>query len=107
MRQIHIHSLINADVEKTWEHYTSPLHIINWNFATDDWQCPKAENNLQVGGKYLARMEVKDGSFGFDFKAVYTEVKPLDSFTYKLADNREITVKFSPKDNAHTNRYLV
>ena len=31
---------------------------------------------MQVGGQYVARMEAKDGSYGFDFAAVYTEVNP-------------------------------
>jgi uncharacterized protein YndB with AHSA1/START domain len=46
----------------------------NWNFADPSWHCPKAENDLTIGGKYLARMEAKDGSFGFDFEAIYTNM---------------------------------
>lgn len=64
-------ALINTPIEKVLNNWTKPKHITKWNFAMDDWQCPKAENNLKVGGKYFARMEAKDGSFGFDFEAIY------------------------------------
>jgi hypothetical protein len=30
---------------------------------------------MRVGGKFLTRMEAKDGSMGFDFFDVYNEVK--------------------------------
>ncbi|MDO4229158.1 MAG: SRPBCC family protein [Capnocytophaga sp.] len=100
MTKIHINTLIHSELEKVWDCYTNPTHIVNWNFASPDWHCPKAENDMQVGGKYTARMEAKDGSFGFDFEAIYTEVKPLESFTYKILDGREVQVKFTPKENS-------
>lgn len=91
--KISIQVTISASKQKTWDCYTQPEHIIHWNFASDDWQCPKAANNLRVGGKYFARMEAKDGSFGFDFEAVYTSMALGKSFTYILADEREVNVK--------------
>ncbi|EMJ99403.1 hypothetical protein LEP1GSC192_3023 [Leptospira sp. B5-022] len=54
--QITIQSTIAADVKKVWDYYTNPLHIIKWNFATDDWQCPRAKNDMRPGGKYNERM---------------------------------------------------
>jgi uncharacterized protein YndB with AHSA1/START domain len=74
--QITIEVTVNQLPEVVWEHYTQSQHIVHWNFASDDWHCPKAENNPFVGGTYFSRMEAKDGSFGFDFKAVYDEVIP-------------------------------
>jgi uncharacterized protein YndB with AHSA1/START domain len=38
-------------------------------------------------------MEAKDGSFGFDFDAEYTEVDPGESFTYGFG-GRFATVRF-------------
>ena len=66
--QITISSVVKADKNKAWEYYTSPEHITQWNFADPSWCCPSASNDLRVGGKYIARMEAKDGSFGFDFE---------------------------------------
>lgn len=96
---ININAEIAAGVEKVWDYYTNPTHIIKWNFASDDWICPHAENDLKVGGKYKARMEAKDGSFGFDFEAEYEEVKPLRKLVYKIADGRNVTITFEEKDN--------
>ena len=61
-------------IEKAWEYFTKPGHIVKWNNASDDWHTPKAENDLRTGGNFNYRMEAKDGSFGFDFGGVYDEV---------------------------------
>ena len=90
---------IAADRKKVWDYYTNPKHITQWNFADDDWHCPKAENDLRVGGKYSARMEAKDGSWGFDFEAIYEEVIDQKTFTYALADGRKATADFETVGN--------
>ena len=102
MQTIQIHQTINASIEKTWDYYTSPSHIINWNFASDDWCCPTAENDLNIGGKYKARMEAKDKSFGFDFEATNTQIEPYQSFQYQIADGRLVDVKFDNVGNQTT-----
>ena len=85
---------VAADKKKVWDYWTMPVHITKWNFASDDWQCPRAENDLKVGGKYTARMEAKDGSFGFDFEAVYDEVIDQEKLTYTMGDGRHATTHF-------------
>lgn len=97
-QQITITALINAPVEKVWNYWTAPEHIINWNFASDDWCAPSAENDLRIGGKFKSRMEAKDGSFGFDFEGVYTEVKQHERIEYVLGDNRKVKIEFVKKD---------
>lgn len=96
--KVKIEATIAADIDKVWDYWTQPEHIMNWNFASDDWQCPKAENDLRPGGKYLARMEAKDGSFGFDFEAVYDEVDDKKRITYTLADGRQSTTTFEDEN---------
>lgn len=88
---------ILAPLTKVWECYTDPLHIVGWNFASPDWHCPTAENDLRVGGKYKARMEAKDGSFGFDFEAFYTDVQPEKEFSYTFG-GRTATVTFAERN---------
>ena len=73
--------------------------IRNPNFADDTWHCPSASNDMQVGGKYIARMEAKDGSFGFDFEAVYNEIIDGESYTYTMPDNRVVNVLFHENGN--------
>lgn len=92
--QITIEAMVAQSPEIVWEQYTNPQHIVNWNFASDDWHCPRAENNPTVGGTYFSRMEAKDGSFGFDFKAVYDAVIPNEKLVYTLEDGRKVTTLF-------------
>lgn len=98
--KITIKANVNADADKAWQYYTQPEHITKWNFASDDWQCPWAENDMKPGGKYIARMEAKDGSMGFDFEAVYDEVNPVDSFTYTMPDGRRVDVTFTENNSS-------
>ncbi len=91
---ITIRATVNADKTKVWNYYTQPEHIIHWNFASDDWHCPSASNNMIVGGLYSARMEAKDGSFGFDFEAVYNNIVDGENFTYSMPNHRAIHVLF-------------
>lgn len=97
-KKVTIAATVAADLREVWEYWTDPTHITNWNFASDDWQCPKAENDLRAGGTYRARMEAKDGSYGFDFEAIYDEVIPLKRITYTLTDGRQATTTFEHLD---------
>lgn len=94
--KITVSAVINADNNKTWEFYTSPEHITQWNFADPSWHCPRATNDMRVGGTYNARMEAKDGSFGFDFEAVYDAIEEGKSFSYEFG-GRNATVVFNPQ----------
>jgi uncharacterized protein YndB with AHSA1/START domain len=87
---ITIQATVLVDAAKAWECYTLPEHITKWNFASDDWHCPSAFNELTVGGTYRVRMEAKDGSFGFDLEATYDSVEPGSSFSYTMADGRPV-----------------
>lgn len=86
---------IQSKLNHVWDAYTLPKHITNWNFASDDWCCPSATNDLRAGGKYCARMEAKDKSFGFDFEAIYDEVIPKQKLVYHLSDSRKVLVLFN------------
>lgn len=97
MGKITVQATVAADRKKVWDYYTNPEHIVNWNFASPDWHCPTAENDMRVGGTYKARMEAKDGSFGFDFEAVYDEIIQNEKFTYSFG-GRSSTVTFEDAD---------
>jgi uncharacterized protein YndB with AHSA1/START domain len=96
---ITIDAAVNAPVEKVWKFWTVPGHITKWNYASDDWHSPYAENDLKVGGKFLSRMEAKDGSFGFDFGGVYDDVKIHELIAYTLGDGRKVRMTFSSEAN--------
>lgn len=97
--KITISASLNAPIDKVWDRWTNPEHITKWNFAIDTWQCPFASNDLKKGGKYQARMEAKDGSFGFDFEAVYDIVIIHQELTYTMTDGRKATTLFTENEN--------
>ena len=103
-QKIKISALVQANLEQTWNCYTLPTHITQWNFADQSWHCPHAENDLQVGGKYTARMEAKDGSFGFDFEGIYNKVVLNKELSYhlgaELGEGREVTTHFEPQGDS-------
>ncbi|WP_053977720.1 SRPBCC family protein [Mangrovimonas xylaniphaga] len=99
---ITVETTINAPIELVWDFWTSPEHITHWNFASDTWCCPKAENDVRPGGGFSWRMEAKDGSMGFDFEGMYQEVIPLKLITSKLLDARKVSIHFTTKDNLVT-----
>lgn len=96
---ITIEAIIHAPVKKVWNLWTDPKHIVNWNAASDDWHTPSAENDLRVGGKFIWRMEAKDGSMGFDFTGVYNKVELHKQIDSLLDDGRKVQVSFVEKDN--------
>jgi uncharacterized protein YndB with AHSA1/START domain len=98
--KIEIEAQVNAPIAIAWSAYTGPQHITQWNFASDDWHCPRAENDLRVGGRYFARMEAKDGSFGFDFEAHYSAVTPHQMLAYVMGDGREVRTTFEAHGGA-------
>lgn len=86
MQKITVESTIAAPVETVWRAYTSPADIVQWNAASDDWHCPRAEADLREGGAFRFRMEARDGSQGFDFEGVYTAIEPLHKIEYDFGD---------------------
>jgi len=92
---ITITTTVLAPAEKVWERWTVPEHIIKWNNASDDWHTTHAENDLRIGGKFLSRMEAKDGSLGFDFIGIYDLVKENKLLEYTLWDGRKVIIVFT------------
>ena len=96
---ITVEVVVNAPLEKVWNCWTAPEHIIKWCQASDDWHSPKATNDVRVGGKFLTRMEAKDGSFGFDFEGTYTAVDLHKRIEYDMADGRIAKISFLKEGN--------
>lgn len=95
--KISISAPIEAPLAMCWECWTKPRHITQWNFASPEWHCPHATNDLRVGGRYHARMEARDGSFGFDFEAVYDKIQKHQRIVYTMADGRQADTRFTDK----------
>lgn len=85
---ITISAVVNAPVETVWKSWTTPEHLMKWNFAADGWHCPAAAMDVKTGGKFSATMAAKDGSFSFDFGGDYNEVKEKEYILANLGDGR-------------------
>jgi len=97
-KNITVEATIKSPVEKVWNTWTNPEHITKWNNASDDWHTPRAENDVRTGGRFLIRMEARDGSQGFDFGGVYDDVKINRHISYTMGDGRKVQVTFSGDD---------
>ena len=100
MNTITIEATIKSTPERVWELWNDPKSITQWAFASDDWECPYAENDVRVGGKFLTRMSAKDKSAAFDFTGTYTEVLPQQKLAYTMDDGRKVTVTFDDLGNS-------
>lgn len=98
-KTITVETTVHAPIGKAWACWTAPEHITQWNNASEDWHTPHAENDLTKGGKFLFRMEAKDGSMGFDFNGVYDEIITHQEISYTIADGRKVNIRFVPEEN--------
>jgi len=94
-KSITVKTTVNVPVQKVWKCWTLPQHIVNWTNASEDWHAPKAENDLRIGGRFLTRMEAKDGSFGFDFEGTYSNVRENEYIQYSMDDGRKVEIIFT------------
>lgn len=91
---ITVEATIHAPLEKVWECWNTPEHIMQWNHASDDWHSPSATVDLREGGTFTARMEAKDGSVGFDFGGTYTTIIDQKEIGYTMDDGRTVRITF-------------
>jgi uncharacterized protein YndB with AHSA1/START domain len=94
-KAILVQTIVNKPINQVWKTWTTPADIVKWNNASEDWHTPHAENDLRVGGKFLFRMEAKDGSVGFDLGGIYTDIKLNKQIIYILDDGRRVKISFS------------
>ena len=93
-QSITVSTLIPKQLDYVWDCWTKPEHIVHWNFASEDWHCPSAINDLFVEGRFSWRMEAKDGSFGFDFTGRYTNIVEYQLIEYRMHDDRFVSIQF-------------
>lgn len=85
---------VNKPVEYVWQCFTQPEHVVKWNFASDDWHCPFAENTLTPGGMFKYTMAAKDGTVSFDFEGVFDQIEINKHLSYILGDKRVVSIDF-------------
>jgi uncharacterized protein YndB with AHSA1/START domain len=92
--KITIETVVNASLARVWEAWNTPEDIKRWNAAQDDWHTTQSSVDLREGGRFMSRMEAKDGSMGFDFEGTYTRVVPQRAIEYRMGDGREVQTEF-------------
>lgn len=103
-KNITIETTVNKPIQTVWQYWNEPDHIVNWNYASEDWHTTKASNDLRIGGKFSSRMEAKDGSIGFDFEGIYDQIVENKLISYKLGDNRCVKITF--EDNGSSTKII-
>lgn len=92
--KITVKTIVDSDLNTVWDAWNNPQDIKQWNAAQDDWHTTHSTVDLREGGKFLSRMEAKDGSVGFDFEGTYTRVEPRAAIEYEMSDGRQVEVRF-------------
>lgn len=87
-------TFVRADRGTVWKCWTDPKHVVHWNAASDDWECPTAKSDLTEGGKFSYTMRAKDKSASFDFNGTYTKIEEGKSIEYVIEDGRKVSVNF-------------
>lgn len=102
MTAITVETTVNRSPEDVWHCWTTPECIVQWCTGSPDWHTPKSENDLREGGKFITRMEAKDGTMGFDFGGTYTKIVEHEQIEYSMDDKREVSITFeSNGDGTH------
>ena len=96
--KIVVSTVVTAPMHVVWQSYTTPEDIKSWNAASPDWHTTAARVDLRPGGEFSSRMEAKDGSFGFDFAGVYTQVVPHQLIEYEFG-GRIGLVEFAQRED--------
>lgn len=99
MEKIKVQTLVAAPIQKVWDRWTQPEHIVCWNFASEDWHCPSALNDLRPGGKFNYTMASKDGKMSFGFEGIYDEVIQHKRISYTILDGRKVVLDFEEMEN--------
>ena len=95
MNAITVSVTVPTTATKAWHYYTEAEHVVNWNFASEEWHCPKAVNDLRVGGEFVITMAAKNGDMSFDMEGSYDKVEAPHRLAYTLTDKRKVQVEFS------------
>jgi uncharacterized protein YndB with AHSA1/START domain len=96
--KITVETLVQATLDSVWDAWNDPADIRQWNTAHPDWHTTRSTVDLREGGKFVSRMEAKDGSAGFDFEGTYTRVAPKQAIAYRMSDGREVEIEFAERD---------
>lgn len=94
---IHLHEKSQLSTNAVWDKLTMPEKVMTWNYASDDWHCPKAINDLKSGGEFHYEMASKDGQMSFDFWGTFDEIEISKKLYAILGDGRTLQIELFSK----------
>lgn len=93
--KITVETTAKSELARVWDAWNTPEDIQQWNAADESWHTTRSTVDLREGGRFMSRMEAKDGSAGFDFEGTYTRIVPQEIIEYRMADGREVDISFA------------
>ena len=96
---ITVKTTVKATVDNIWKLWTTPTDIMQWNNPSDDWHNLVVEVDLRDDGKFLFRMQSKDGSEGFDYTGKYDKVRTNELIELTTDDGRKTINTFISNGN--------
>ena len=99
MHCISIETHVQASLQTVWSAWTKAEHVQKWNFASPEWHCPSATNDLRIDGEFHYCMAAKDGSMEFDFWGKYQQIILEKQIDIVLGDGRHMFVYFESSPN--------
>jgi uncharacterized protein YndB with AHSA1/START domain len=94
-KPITVEAVVKVPMVKVWEYWNTPKHIMVWDTASPEWETPKAENDLRVGGMLKVTMAAKDKSASFDLNCRYTDIAEHERIEYDMEDGRHVRTAFT------------
>ena len=83
------HFTINAPNRKVWELFTKQS-ISSTGILHESWHCPKAENNLEIGGEFFIPWRPKINLVSFVFTALTQKLFRIKKIEYFIEDGRKV-----------------
>src|SRR5215210_1684909 len=96
---ITVKTTVKATVENVWKLWTTPADIVQWNNPSDEWHNLLVEVDLKDEGRFLFRMQAKDGSDGFDYSGKYDKVKTNEFIELTTSNGRKTINTFISRGN--------
>lgn len=97
-RELRIQKIIDAPVEKVWEAWTNPEHLVSW-WAPNGFTTTIHKMNVAEGEEWLMTLQGPDGK-NYPNKSIFRKVIPFKKIVYEHFNPSFIaTAVFEPKDN--------
>lgn len=85
---------VYTDINDLWLSWTNEYHMQKWFFTSEDWFCPKAISDFQVGGEFCVIFAEKHSTNKFPFNGTYTSIIDKQFIEYYTEDGRNVKTYF-------------